>query len=86
MEKNGFDAVLLDIRMPVMDGIETIEHIRAAEAGNGSYTPVIAGTTYTMKKNKDEIIAHGFDGYLSKPFTEEDLMLEIYKNIDKKRS
>ena len=86
IEKNDFDIVLMDIRMPVMDGIETIEHIRAAEAGTKGYTPVIAGTTYTMKKNKDEIIAHGFDGYLAKPFAESDLMLEIYKNIGKKRS
>ena len=86
MEKNDFDMVLLDIRMPVMDGIETIEHIRAEEAVNGSYMPVIAGTTYTMKKNRDEIMKKGFDGYLSKPFTEEELMLEIYNNINKKRS
>ena len=86
MEKNDFDMVLLDIRMPVMDGIETIKSIRAAEAQNGSYTPVIAGTTYTMKRNREEIMQNGFDGCLSKPFTEEELMLEIYNNINKKRS
>ncbi len=86
MEKNDFDMVLLDIRMPVMDGIETIRRIRAEEAENKGYTPVIAGTTYMMKKNKDEIMKNGFDGYLSKPFSEEDLMIEIYNNINKKRS
>lgn len=86
MEKNDFDMVLLDIRMPVMEGIETIKSIRAAEAQNGSYTPVIAGTTYTMKRNREEIMQNGFDGCLSKPFAEEELMLEIYNNINKKRS
>ena len=86
MEKNDFDIVLLDIRMPVMDGIETIQCIRASEAANGGYTPAIAVTTYAMKKNRDDIIINGFDGYLSKPFSEEDLMLEIYNNINKKRS
>ena len=86
LEKNDFDTILLDIRMPVMDGIETIRAIRAAEAQNGSYTPVIAGTTYTMKRNRDEIMQNGFDGCLSKPFAEEELMLEIYNNINKKRS
>jgi signal transduction histidine kinase/CheY-like chemotaxis protein len=86
LEKNDFDTILLDIRMPVMDGIETIKSIRAAEAQNGSYTPVIAGTTYTMKRNREEIMQNGFDGCLSKPFTEEELMLEIYNNINKKRS
>ena len=86
MEKNDFDMVLLDIRMPVMDGIETIGRIRAAEAENRGYTPVIAGTTYTMKRSRDMIMESGFDGYLSKPFSEADLMLEIYNNINKKRS
>ena len=86
MEKNDFDIVLLDIRMPVMDGIETIKNIREFEKNGGGYTPVIAVTTYTMKKNRDMIMSNGFDGYLSKPFSEADLMHEIYNNINKKRS
>ncbi len=86
MEKNDFDIVLLDIRMPVMDGIETIRRIRADEAKSKGYTPVLAGTTYMMKKNKDNIMQNGFDGYLQKPVSEEELMLEIYNNINKKRS
>ena len=86
MEKNDFDIVLLDIRMPVMDGIETIKTIRELEKNGGDYTPVIAVTTYAMKKNRDMIMSNGFDGYLSKPFSEADLMLEIYNNINKKRS
>ena len=86
MEKNDFDVVLLDIRMPVIDGIETIKNLREAEKSRGGYTPAVAVTTYTMKRNKDMIMESGFDGYLSKPFSEEELMLEIYNNINKKRS
>ena len=86
MDKNDFDIVLLDIRMPVMDGIETIRSIRASEAGNTGYTPAIAVTTYTMKQNKESIMSNGFDGYLQKPFSEADMMIEIYNNISKKRS
>jgi signal transduction histidine kinase/ActR/RegA family two-component response regulator len=86
MEKNDFDIVLLDIRMPVMDGIETIKNIRESEKTGRGYTPAIAVTTYTMKKNRDMIMENGFDGYLPKPFSEADLILEIYKNINKKRS
>ena len=86
MKKNDFDIVMLDIRMPVMDGVETIKNIRELEKSGGGYTPVIAVTTYTMKKNRDMIMSSGFDGYLPKPFSEADLMLEIYNNINKKRS
>ena len=86
MKKNDFDIVLLDIRMPVMDGVETIKNIRELEKNGGGYTPVIAVTTYTMKRSRDMIMSNGFDGYLSKPFSEADLMLEIYNNINKKRS
>lgn len=86
MEKNDFDIVLLDIRMPLTEGVETLRRIRAAEAENKGYTPVIAVTTYTMKKNREMIIENGFDGYLPKPFSEKDLLLEIYNNINKKRS
>ena len=86
MKKNDFDIVMLDIRMPVMDGIETVKNIRELEKSGGGYTPVIAVTTYTMKKNRDMIMSSGFDGYLPKPFSEADLMLEIYNNINKKRS
>lgn len=86
MKKNDFDIVMLDIRMPVMDGIETVKNIRELEKSGGGYTPVIAVTTYTMKKNRDMIMSNGFDGYLPKPFSEADLMLEIYNNINKKRS
>ena len=86
MEKNDFDIVLLDIRMPVMDGVETIKNIREVEKSGGGYTPVVAVTTYTMKRSRDMIMSNGFDGYLPKPFSEADLMLEIYNNINKKRS
>ena len=86
MKKNDFDIVMLDIRMPVMDGIETIKNIRELEKSGGGYTPVIAVTTYTMKRSRDMIMSNGFDGYLPKPFSEADLMLEIYNNINKKRS
>lgn len=86
MEKNDFDIVLLNIRMPLTEGVETLRRIRAAEAENKGYTPVIAVTTYTMKKNREMIIENGFDGYLPKPFSEKDLLLEIYNNINKKRS
>ncbi len=57
------DAILLDIRMPVMDGYETIEKIKEMNLN----IPVIAQTAYAMVEDKDKMVAAGFDAYLSKP-------------------
>ncbi|MBK9964917.1 MAG: response regulator [Holophagales bacterium] len=59
------DLVLMDISLPVMDGIRALAAIRA-EPGLGG-VPVIALTASAMKGNREEILAHGFDGYIAKP-------------------
>lgn len=66
--KERFDAVLLDIQMPVMDGLETAQAIRRGRAQRENVeVPLIALTAYAMKGNKETFLAHGFDRYLSKP-------------------
>ena len=59
------DLVLMDIAMPVMDGLEALRTIRADESLR--HTPVLAITASAMKGDQETILAHGFDGYLSKP-------------------
>jgi signal transduction histidine kinase/CheY-like chemotaxis protein/HAMP domain-containing protein len=59
------DLILMDISLPVMDGILALKGIRAEETLRK--IPVIALTASAMKGNREEILAHGFDGYIAKP-------------------
>jgi two-component system, cell cycle response regulator DivK len=59
---NAIRLVLMDIKMPVMDGYEALSLIK-----NIRWVPVIAQTAYAMANEKDQILAAGFDEYLPKP-------------------
>ena len=72
--KNDFDAILMDIQMPVMDGMEATKKIRDLEASQKlPNTPIVAVTANAMKEHEDEYLSIGFDHYLSKPITKEKL-------------
>ena len=64
-------AVLMDIRMPVMDGYEATRRIKATEQGRT--TPVIAVTASAFGDDEKEVLAAGVDGYIRKPFRPEEL-------------
>ncbi len=65
--KGGVDAILMDIHMPVMGGIEALEMIRAEEKLNGGHLPIIALTADAIKGTEERLLQAGFDGYLTKP-------------------
>lgn len=63
-----FDLVLMDIQMPVMDGMEALKHIRAGEDGvRNPRIPVVAVTGYAMSGDREKFLAAGMDGFLTKP-------------------
>lgn len=64
-------AVLMDMRMPVMDGYEATRRIKASEAGRD--TPVIAVTASAFRESEAEILQTGVTAYLRKPFKAEEL-------------
>lgn len=69
MEQGGFDLVLMDCHMPIMNGIEAAAKIREAEAVSSSErVPIIALTASVSSEDRDTCLANGMDDFLSKPF------------------
>jgi len=76
--KKKFDLVLMDIQMPVMDGIEAIRLLRDEEAEQAlPHTPAIALTAHTIQGFRQKLLDAGMDGYVTKPVTIPTLLSEI---------
>lgn len=78
-----FDAVLMDVQMPVMDGLEATRRIRYGENGTGLHTPIIAMTARSMIEDEDKCLESGMDAYVSKPIRPEKLLYAIERSINK---
>jgi CheY-like chemotaxis protein len=72
LDRQPYDIVFLDCRMPELDGYETARRIRRRETGQ-KHTPIIAITAYTMRGHPEKCLAAGMDDYLAKPYREQDL-------------
>ncbi|HEV8701170.1 MAG TPA: response regulator [Candidatus Polarisedimenticolia bacterium] len=71
LKSNTFDVALMDLQMPEMGGLEATAAIRALERGSGRHLPIIAMTAHAMKGDREECLAAGMDGYVSKPIQPE---------------
>lgn len=83
LKKESYDIILMDIQMPVMDGLEATRFIRKMTEPKCN-TPIVALTANVIKGDDVKYKAAGMDDYLSKPFLPEDLFKILLKhtNVD----
>jgi len=79
---NTFDLILMDIQMPVMDGLEATEEIRKYEKNEGRRTPIIALTAHAMKGDRERCLGAGMDDYIPKPIKPAEMFAAIEKAVN----
>jgi CheY-like chemotaxis protein len=86
VKEGGYDLVLMDMRMPVMDGYKAARAIRAWELANGSHrTPIVALTASTLQIDVDRCLDAGCNAYLSKPIRQKALLEAIARTVNSTR-
>ena len=79
LEQERFDVVLMDVMMPVMDGLTALRLLREKEAFGRPRIPVLMVTAHAMTGDKERYLAAGADGYVSKPMSQGALLREIVR-------
>lgn len=75
-QQGTFDVILMDVQMPVMDGLEATEVIRESETDD-ERIPIVALTAFATDSDMDRCLKAGMDSYISKPFRAEQLYASI---------
>jgi len=79
LESQQFDVILMDVRMPQMGGLEATQIMRKREKETGGHVPIVALTAYATEGEQEKCLQAGMDGYVSKPFTPEELCDAVEK-------
>ena len=83
VKKVSFDAVLMDIQMPKMNGYEATRRIRALPEGDG--LPIIAMTAHAMKGDEEKCLEAGMDGYVAKPINQDRLFYTLWRFLQNRK-
>ena len=88
LKEREFDLILMDVQMPIMDGLQAAAAIRSLTKLSQAQIPIVAMTAHTMPGDKERCLAAGMDAYLSKPINSQKLidMLEFAMQIGEKRT
>jgi len=78
----SFDAILMDVQMPGVDGFEATAEIRAREAGAGRHVPIIAMTAHAMRGDEERCLLAGMDAYIAKPIDPDRLARVLMSVVD----
>ena len=76
-----YDAILMDIRMPVMDGLEATKTIRKLDRQDAREIPIIAMTANALDDDRKRTQAAGMNAHLTKPFEPEQLYAALQQNL-----
>jgi signal transduction histidine kinase/ActR/RegA family two-component response regulator len=86
LEAESFDLVLMDLQMPGMSGLEATAAIRERELGTGARVRIVAMTARAMARDREQCLAVGMDGYLSKPIDRALLIAAVESAEDEPRT
>jgi CheY-like chemotaxis protein len=78
-----FDIVIMDIKMPLMDGVQSLQIIREQDRARERYTPIIALSAWEGDTAPDEGKDHRFDAYIPKPLDVTKLIEALYTSVDR---
>ncbi|CAN5670443.1 hypothetical protein BH10BAC5_BH10BAC5_14580 [soil metagenome] len=84
--KDIYDVVLMDIQMPVMNGIDATLHIRKSEKKSMKHIPIIAMTANAFVSDKEKCFAVGMDEFISKPININDMLQKIHSKVSEAAS
>jgi signal transduction histidine kinase/CheY-like chemotaxis protein/ligand-binding sensor domain-containing protein/HPt (histidine-containing phosphotransfer) domain-containing protein len=84
LAERTFDLILMDVQMPELDGLAATVLIREREKTTETHIPIIAMTANAMQGDKEECLAAGMDGYISKPIRVPELMATIARLVPQK--
>ena len=82
--QNKYDLIMMDLQMPVMDGLESTRKIRTFEKETESdqHVYIVALTANAFSEMKEDCIIAGMDDFMEKPFQESDLRILLSKKIN----
>lgn len=81
-DKGAFDVILMDCRMPGIDGFEATKHIRELERRSGrKHTPIIAFTVLDTVEIRQKCKEVGMDDFIAKPYNIKDIIETIYRHL-----